>query len=128
MFQFEIKVHAKISPIRQVSPQEQETEFDGPPLQKQKRIIYFSSGESLELEDSEEDEAEEQKSHRTSFEEPKKRVGICSEDEICLHIKTGRSCDRCVFLHSEPAVVQECCHSSWEDVTAGYVAPQKSSD
>ncbi|XP_043962749.1 protein FAM177A1 [Gambusia affinis] len=58
---------------QEVSPQEQETEFDGPPLQKQKRIIYFSSGESLELEDSEEDEAEEQKSHRTSFEEPKKR-------------------------------------------------------
>ncbi|XP_027895707.1 protein FAM177A1 [Xiphophorus couchianus] len=48
-----------------VSPQDQETEFDGPPLQKQKRIVFFSSGESLELEDSEEDEAEEQKSHRT---------------------------------------------------------------
>uniref|UniRef100_A0A3B5KQJ7 Uncharacterized protein n=1 Tax=Xiphophorus couchianus TaxID=32473 RepID=A0A3B5KQJ7_9TELE len=43
----------------QVSPQDQETEFDGPPLQKQKRIVFFSSGESLELEDSEEDEAEE---------------------------------------------------------------------
>ncbi|XP_014883837.1 protein FAM177A1 [Poecilia latipinna] len=55
---------------QEVSPQDQETEFDGPPLQKQKRIVYFSSGESLELEDSEEDEAEEQKSHRTPFEEP----------------------------------------------------------
>ncbi|XP_047244277.1 protein FAM177A1 [Girardinichthys multiradiatus] len=55
---------------QEVSAQIHDTEFGGPPLQKQKRIIYFSSGETLELEDPEEDEAEEQPSRGTPFKEP----------------------------------------------------------
>ncbi|XP_054900569.1 protein FAM177A1 [Poeciliopsis prolifica] len=69
---------------QEVSPQDQETEFDGPPLQKQKRIVYFSSGESLELDDSEEDEAEEQKSQRTPFEEPTRRKRLSFKNVAIL--------------------------------------------
>ncbi|XP_018550262.1 protein FAM177A1 [Lates calcarifer] len=50
----------------------QETDFGGPTLSKQKRIIHFSSGETLEEEDSEEEE--EQPSNRTPFREPTQRA------------------------------------------------------
>ncbi|KAF3849517.1 hypothetical protein F7725_019236 [Dissostichus mawsoni] len=49
----------------------QETEFGSPALSKQRRIIYFSSGETMEEEDSEEEEEEEERSSdRTPFREP----------------------------------------------------------
>ncbi|MEQ2244691.1 hypothetical protein ILYODFUR_019825 [Ilyodon furcidens] len=67
---------------QEVSAQIHDTEFGGPPLQKQKRIIYFSSGETLELEDPEEDEAEEQPSRGTPFKEPGGRVGIYLVEKI----------------------------------------------
>ncbi|KAM4712835.1 uncharacterized protein FYW61_020050 [Anableps anableps] len=69
---------------KEVSPQSEETEFGGPPLQKQRKIIYFSSGETLELENSEEDEAEEQRSHRTPFKGPGRRARISFKNVAIL--------------------------------------------
>ncbi|KAK5880476.1 hypothetical protein CesoFtcFv8_023499 [Champsocephalus esox] len=46
----------------------QETEFGSPALSKQRRIIYFSSGETMDEEDSEEEE--ERSSDRPPFREP----------------------------------------------------------
>uniref|UniRef100_A0AAQ4QXT0 Uncharacterized protein n=1 Tax=Gasterosteus aculeatus aculeatus TaxID=481459 RepID=A0AAQ4QXT0_GASAC len=48
-------------------------EFGSPALSKQTRIIHFSSGETLEQEDSEEEE--EEQSNRPPFREPADRVG-----------------------------------------------------
>ncbi|XP_012711648.3 protein FAM177A1 isoform X1 [Fundulus heteroclitus] len=69
---------------QEVSAQFHETDFGGPPLQKQKRIIYFSSGETLELEDPEEEEAEEQPSNRTPFEQPGRRTRISFKNVAIL--------------------------------------------
>lgn len=54
----------------------QETEFGTPGISKQRRIIHFSSGETLEEEDSEEEdsEEEEEQSDRPPFTEPAKRT------------------------------------------------------
>ncbi|KAM9339075.1 uncharacterized protein ABDE67_016732 [Symphorus nematophorus] len=53
----------------------QETEFGGPAVSKQRRIIYFSSGETLEEEDSEEEEEEEEEEESSNrpFREPAER-------------------------------------------------------
>lgn len=53
-----------------VFPQVHETALGGPTLHNEKRIVYFSSGEILELKDPEEDDAEEQLSNETLFKEP----------------------------------------------------------
>ncbi|XP_056261335.1 protein FAM177A1 isoform X2 [Seriola aureovittata] len=50
----------------------QETDFSGPLPSKQKKIIHFSSGETLEEEDSEEEE--EPASNRPPFREPTERT------------------------------------------------------
>ncbi|XP_070782148.1 protein FAM177A1 isoform X2 [Enoplosus armatus] len=50
----------------------QETEFGDPAVSKQRRIIHFSSGETLEEEDSEEEE--EQSPNRPPFREPAERT------------------------------------------------------
>ncbi|KAM6905840.1 uncharacterized protein PEZ65_017171 isoform 2-T2 [Lycodopsis pacificus] len=50
----------------------QETEFGSPARSKQRRIIHFSSGETLEQKDSEEEEEEEQSSNRPPFGEPER--------------------------------------------------------
>ncbi|XP_044024255.1 protein FAM177A1 isoform X2 [Siniperca chuatsi] len=49
-----------------------ETEFGNPAVSKQRRIIHFSSGETLEEEDSEEDE--EPSSNRPPFREPAEKT------------------------------------------------------
>lgn len=72
----QIKVYVKSSPICQVMDI-QETQFEDPAPSKQKRIIHFSSGEILELEDSEEEEEEEQSSSTPPFTEPTERVRHC---------------------------------------------------
>ncbi|XP_059212519.1 protein FAM177A1 [Centropristis striata] len=56
---------------QETSPDIQETEFGDPALSTQKRVIYFSSGETLDEEDSEEEE--EQSSNRPPFREPAER-------------------------------------------------------
>uniref|UniRef100_A0A3B4U039 Uncharacterized protein n=1 Tax=Seriola dumerili TaxID=41447 RepID=A0A3B4U039_SERDU len=65
-----IKVYVKTGPICQVIDT-QETDFSGPLPSKQKKIIHFSSGETLEEEDSEEEE--EPASNRPPFREPTER-------------------------------------------------------
>ncbi|KAF3702572.1 Protein FAM177A1 [Channa argus] len=52
----------------------QETQFGSPAPSKEKRTIHFSSGETLELEDSEDEE--EQSSHRPPFTEPTERTRL----------------------------------------------------
>ncbi|XP_028997028.1 protein FAM177A1 isoform X2 [Betta splendens] len=47
----------------------QETQFEDPAPSKQRRIIHFSSGETLELEDSDEEDKEEQFSSTPPFTE-----------------------------------------------------------
>uniref|UniRef100_A0A8P4K1K0 Uncharacterized protein n=1 Tax=Dicentrarchus labrax TaxID=13489 RepID=A0A8P4K1K0_DICLA len=49
------------------------TEFGGPDVSKQRRVIHFSSGETLEEDDSAEEE--EQPSNRPPFKEAAERVG-----------------------------------------------------
>lgn len=75
------KAHAKTCAICQTSPDIQETEFGGPPVSKERRIIHFSSGETLE-EDSEEEE--EQSPNRPPFREPAERVGHCLREKSCV--------------------------------------------
>lgn len=64
----------------------QETEFGGPTVSKQKRIIYFSSGETLEVEEEEdsEEEEEEQSSDRPPFREPTDRPGLSFKNVAIL--------------------------------------------
>lgn len=64
-------VSVKTSSICQVM-EIQETQFEDPAPSKQKKIIHFSSGETLELEDSEEEE--EQSPSTPPFTEPTERV------------------------------------------------------
>ncbi|KAG7244237.1 hypothetical protein INR49_004375 [Caranx melampygus] len=58
----------------------QETDFSSSVPSKQKKIIHFSSGETLEEEDSEEEE--EQSSNRLPFSEPTQRVGDILRQKI----------------------------------------------
>lgn len=77
----------KACPICQTSPDIQETEFGSSALTKQRRITYFSSGETLEEEDSEEEEEEEeQSSNRPPFREPAERVGYCLERNVMFDV------------------------------------------
>lgn len=75
-------VYVKTCAICQTSLDSQETDFGGPAVSKQRRIIHFSSGETLE-EDSEEEE--EQSSNRPPFSEPAERVGHCLREK--LHVR-----------------------------------------
>nr|XP_040016111.1 uncharacterized protein LOC120807799 isoform X2 [Gasterosteus aculeatus aculeatus] len=76
-------------------------EFGSPALSKQTRIIHFSSGETLEQEDSEEEE--EEQSNRPPFREPADRL-----------------CHRFVFPASlaDEVVIQECAPAGREDFNA----------
>uniref|UniRef100_A0A3P8T4R0 Uncharacterized protein n=1 Tax=Amphiprion percula TaxID=161767 RepID=A0A3P8T4R0_AMPPE len=60
-----------------------ETEFGGPSWSKQKKIIHFSSGETLALEDSEEEE-EEQPFNRTPFKEPAEKTKFSFRNVVIL--------------------------------------------
>ncbi|XP_040919738.1 protein FAM177A1 [Toxotes jaculatrix] len=72
----------------------QETSFAGPSPSKQKKVIYFSSGETLEEEDSEEEE--EQSSNRPPFREPTERTRFSFKNVAIL---VGRiSLMTCDFL------------------------------
>lgn len=75
-------MNAKPFLICKVFPRVHETAFVGPTLHNEKRIMYFTYGEILELEDHEEDEAEEELSNRTLFKEQDGRVGMCLEEKI----------------------------------------------
>ncbi|XP_078130824.1 protein FAM177A1 isoform X2 [Sander vitreus] len=69
----------------ETSPDIQETEFGSPALTKQRRITYFSSGETLEEEDSEEEEEEEeQSSNRPPFREPAERTRLSFKNVALL--------------------------------------------
>ncbi|XP_049446640.1 meprin A, alpha (PABA peptide hydrolase), tandem duplicate 1 isoform X2 [Epinephelus fuscoguttatus] len=59
----------------------QETEFGSPALSKQRRIIHFSNGETLEEEDSEE---EEQVSNRPPFLEPAEKARLSFKNVAIL--------------------------------------------
>ncbi|XP_037607439.1 protein FAM177A1 [Sebastes umbrosus] len=61
---------------QETSPDIQETQFGSPALSKQRRVIHFSSGETLEEEDSEEEEEEEQSSNRPPFREPAEKTRL----------------------------------------------------
>lgn len=71
--ELQANVNVKICAICQTSGGIQETEFGGRAATKQRKIIHFSSGETLEEEESEEEE--EQQSERPPFREPSERVG-----------------------------------------------------
>ncbi|XP_054474910.1 protein FAM177A1 [Anoplopoma fimbria] len=67
------------------SPDIQENQFGSPALSKQRRIIHFSSGETLEQEDSEEEEEEEeQSSNRPPFREPAERTRLSFKNVAIL--------------------------------------------
>ncbi|XP_034755721.1 protein FAM177A1 isoform X2 [Etheostoma cragini] len=66
----------------ETSPGIQETEFGSPALTKQRRITYFSSGETLEEEDSEEEE--ENSSNRPPFREPAERTKLSFKNVALL--------------------------------------------
>lgn len=72
--------------MSQTSLDIQETEFGGCTVSKQRRIIHFSSGETLEEEDSEEEEEEEEAKQQPCgippFRKHSVRVGHCYR-EIC---------------------------------------------
>ncbi|KAF1376299.1 hypothetical protein PFLUV_G00210070 [Perca fluviatilis] len=69
----------------ETSPDVQETEFGSPALTKQRRITYFSSGETLEEEDSEEEEEEEeQSSNRPPFREPAEKTRLSFKNMALL--------------------------------------------
>lgn len=55
-------------------PDIQETQFRGPSLSLQRRVIHFSSGETLEEDDSEEEDTLQEE----VFREPEDMVGKCS--------------------------------------------------
>ncbi|XP_037305254.2 protein FAM177A1 [Pungitius pungitius] len=57
-------------------PSADEQETQSPALSKQRRFIHFSSGETLEQEDSEEEEEEEEQSDRPPFREPAERTRL----------------------------------------------------
>ncbi|XP_033503903.1 protein FAM177A1 [Epinephelus lanceolatus] len=59
----------------------QETEFGSPALSKQRRIIHFSNGETLEEEDSKE---EEQVSNRPPFLEPAEKARLSFKNVAIL--------------------------------------------
>ncbi|XP_030578060.1 protein FAM177A1 [Archocentrus centrarchus] len=59
-----------------------ETNFGGPASSKEKKVIHFSSGETLEVEDSEEEE--EQPSNRTPFEEPQQKTRLSFKNVAIL--------------------------------------------
>ncbi|XP_068433524.1 protein FAM177A1 [Clinocottus analis] len=62
---------------QELSPDTQETEFGSPALSTQRRIIHFSSGETLEdEEEDEEEEEEEESSNRPPFSEPAQRTRL----------------------------------------------------
>ncbi|XP_015254155.1 PREDICTED: protein FAM177A1-like [Cyprinodon variegatus] len=69
---------------QEVLAEVQETDFGGPPLQEQKRIIYFSSGETLELEEPGEDEAEKRQSKRTVCGDPGGKTRISFKNVAIL--------------------------------------------
>lgn len=63
----------------------QKSQYEDPALSKQTKIIHFSSGETLELEDS---EAEEEQSSSTSpFAEPTERVRHLKNRQCLLSVK-----------------------------------------
>ncbi len=98
--------------ICQTSLDIQETESGGPTVSKQRSIIHFSSGETLEEEDSEENE--EQSSDRPPFTEPAKRVGHCLSEKchvkcIC-HNSMSFVCSVSSIL--DKVLIQKCGHSS----------------
>ncbi|XP_076026972.1 protein FAM177B [Genypterus blacodes] len=67
----------------------QETQFGGPALSKQKRIIYFSSGETLEEEDDSEEEEQE-----APFHEPAQRARFSWRNVAMLVARTSLlTCD-----------------------------------
>lgn len=88
-------------------------------MSKQRKIIHFSSGETLEEEGSEEEE--EQPSDSPSFREPAKRVGQCLKEKG--HVKCNSYITPFCFVSSisDQVLAQDCCHSCWQDFTAEYV-------
>ncbi|XP_017287875.1 protein FAM177A1 [Kryptolebias marmoratus] len=81
-----------MSGAHQETEEVHETEFGGPPLRK----LHFSSGETLEMDDSEGEEEEERPSHRTPFREPKDKTRLSFKD---VAIRLGRiSLMVCDFL------------------------------
>ncbi|XP_041832120.1 protein FAM177A1 [Melanotaenia boesemani] len=68
----------------QETPDIHETEFGGSPLPKQKKIIHFSSGETLEVEDSEDEEEEGQTTNTTPFEEPAEKTRLSFKNVATL--------------------------------------------
>lgn len=108
--------------ICQASADIPETNFGGPASSKERKVIHFTSGETLEVEEGKEEE--EQSSSRTPFEEPQQKVGICLKEKKtcvgCLTAATSRACI-CLFF-SDQLPIQERGHSSWEVFTAGYGA------
>ncbi|XP_032399540.1 protein FAM177A1 isoform X2 [Etheostoma spectabile] len=68
----------------ETSPGIQETEFGSPALTKQRRITYFSSGETLEEEDSEEEEEEENSSNRPPFRERAEKTKLSFKNVALL--------------------------------------------
>lgn len=72
--------------MRQTSANTTETNFEGLASAKERKVIHFSSGETLVVEDSEEEEVET--SNKTPFEEPKQKVGIC--------LRGGETCGECL--------------------------------
>ncbi|KAM8725530.1 uncharacterized protein AB9X84_002291 [Acanthopagrus schlegelii] len=67
---------------QETSPDIQETEFGGSAGSKQRRTIHFSSGESLEEEDSEVEE--EQSSDRPPFRDPAQKVSFSFKNVAIL--------------------------------------------
>ncbi|XP_004542399.1 uncharacterized protein LOC101488067 [Maylandia zebra] len=59
-----------------------ETNFEGPASAKERKVIHFSSGETLVVEDSEEEEVET--SNKTPFEEPKQKTRLSFKNVAIL--------------------------------------------
>lgn len=72
----------------------QETAFGGSVKSQRKKVIYFSSGETLEDSDEEEEEEEDESSARRAFREPTEKAKSLWRNAVVLVGRTSlRSCD-----------------------------------